>query len=281
MSFVSHAQNFEDVMLWRSLGHVSKGFYIDVGAMSPELDSVTKGFYDNGWSGINIEPNPEFFGELIRLRGRDINIAVAVGAEEGASSITFFRGTGLSTLDESIASLHRNANYEVAEAKVEIRTLSSIWQEHVPPSQEVHFLKIDVEGFEKQVLQGNDWLANRPWVIIVEAHEPNSQVESHEKWEHLLTGARYGFAYADGLNRFYLADEHVELLASFRYPPNVFDAFRSAHSESLTKKNQEAEVRAQEAEAEVGALIQSRTWRLTEPLRNAFAKMREFWPQNF
>ena len=27
--FISYAQNFEDVMLWRALKHVEKGFYID------------------------------------------------------------------------------------------------------------------------------------------------------------------------------------------------------------------------------------------------------------
>ena len=32
MSFISYAQNFEDVMLWRALKHISEGFYIDIGA---------------------------------------------------------------------------------------------------------------------------------------------------------------------------------------------------------------------------------------------------------
>jgi hypothetical protein len=45
MSFISYAQNFEDVMLWRALQHVERGFYIDVGANDPTIDSVTKAFY--------------------------------------------------------------------------------------------------------------------------------------------------------------------------------------------------------------------------------------------
>jgi hypothetical protein len=56
MRFISYAQNFEDVMLWRALKGLKKGFYIDVGAHDPEVDSVTKAFYDRGWCGINIEP---------------------------------------------------------------------------------------------------------------------------------------------------------------------------------------------------------------------------------
>jgi hypothetical protein len=32
MSFISYAQNHEDVMLYRALREVKEGFYIDVGA---------------------------------------------------------------------------------------------------------------------------------------------------------------------------------------------------------------------------------------------------------
>ncbi|RQU92579.1 FkbM family methyltransferase, partial [Burkholderia cenocepacia] len=48
MTLISFAQNQEDVMLWRALGHVHNGFYIDVGAADPVDLSVTKLFYDHG-----------------------------------------------------------------------------------------------------------------------------------------------------------------------------------------------------------------------------------------
>ena len=46
MSIVSYAQNFEDVMLWRALGQVENGVYIDIGAQHPLIDSVSKAFYE-------------------------------------------------------------------------------------------------------------------------------------------------------------------------------------------------------------------------------------------
>jgi len=49
VTFISYAQNHEDVLLYRALKGVGKGFYIDVGANDPEEDSVTKAFYDRGW----------------------------------------------------------------------------------------------------------------------------------------------------------------------------------------------------------------------------------------
>ena len=76
--FVSFAQNFEDVMLWRALKHVEHGFYIDVGAYSPRVDLVTQAFYERGWRGINIEPNADLHRQFLVARPRDINLNVAV-----------------------------------------------------------------------------------------------------------------------------------------------------------------------------------------------------------
>ena len=56
MTVISYAQNFEDVMLWRALQHVGAGYYVDIGANDPVVDSVTRWFYEQGWSGLNIEP---------------------------------------------------------------------------------------------------------------------------------------------------------------------------------------------------------------------------------
>ena len=56
MAFRSYAQNFEDLMLYRALGKVERGFYIDIGAHHPEIDSVSKAFVDRGWRGVHVEP---------------------------------------------------------------------------------------------------------------------------------------------------------------------------------------------------------------------------------
>lgn len=46
MTFVSYAQSFEDAMLSWEFQHVSKGFYIDVGAQDADIDPLTHAFYD-------------------------------------------------------------------------------------------------------------------------------------------------------------------------------------------------------------------------------------------
>ena len=234
-------------MLWRALKYVERGFYIDVGAWSPDQDSVTRAFYERGWCGINIEPNPVFNRKLQECRPRDVNLCLAIGNKEGILSMNFLGDSGLSTLDDSIAHKHLQKGWSLERQPVQVKTLSEIWQKHVPTNQAVHFLKVDVEGFEEAVLKGNDWSENRPWVVVVEATLPSSQVESHEIWEPILQEANYIHAYSDGLNRFYVAKEHADLLQDFKYPPNVFDGFVQNHQLIAEARATQAEAREVEA----------------------------------
>ena len=85
VTFISYAQAKEDIHLLRALSgvHHDVGFYIDLGAWDPEIDSVTKLFYDAGWRGINVEPSPKWFPRLLEQRPRDINLQVAVSETPG------------------------------------------------------------------------------------------------------------------------------------------------------------------------------------------------------
>lgn len=259
MNFISYSQNFEDVVLWRALKHVEKGFYIDVGAGWPEIDSVTKAFYDRGWRGINIEPNPAYHRQLCARRPEDINVCAAVSDLPGSMEINIVNESGLSTLDSTLAKEHESQGWKVSRIPVTLLTLNTLCGEYVG-KREVHFLKVDVEGVEEQVLSGNVWSRYRPWIVVVEAVRPTSRAPSHGSWEPILLAADYTFTYADGVNRFYVAKEHPELIPAFTYPPNVFDDFK-LHSHI------EAERRADWAERHLEIVMQSRSWRMTKPLR--------------
>lgn len=84
----TYAQNFEDVTLRRTLQDVQRGFYVDIGAWHPTQDSVTRSFYDQGWRGINVEPNPHFLELLRKERPRDINLGCAIGQRKERLSCT-------------------------------------------------------------------------------------------------------------------------------------------------------------------------------------------------
>jgi len=223
MSMISYAQNFEDIMIWRCFGHLEKGFYIDLGAQDPVIDSVTKTFYDKGWTGINVEPTEPYFLRLKAERPRDINIQIAIAETKSVIDFWILPSTGLSTGIKTFADKHESAGFEVRKVSVETNTLSAVCEEFA--EETIHFMKIDVEGFEEQVLRSANFIKYRPMLIIVESNEPNTVVENYIYWEHILLNHDYQFCYADGLNRFYLSNEASYLSSNFKYPPNVFDNF--------------------------------------------------------
>jgi len=272
MSFVSYAQNFEDVMLWRALKHVEKGFYIDVGANDPTIDSVTKAFYERGWHGINIEPLPSHHADLLRERPRDINLHCAAGASNGDIEIWECDVRGWATASANVVVQHTEEGHAGVFHKVPVATLTDICIQNV--TDEIHFLKIDVEGFEKVVIDGMDFLHFRPWILVIEATKPNSIQEVHDEWEADVLAANYSLAYCDGLNRFYVAKEHSELLNSLRYPPNVFDGFIRFEQRGLELRAQQAEALAQQAEIQT-QLAEAQLRQAEAQLRQAEVQLRQ------
>ena len=189
------------------------GFYIDVGAYDPTYDSVTKFFYDRGWNGINIEPLPDKCNLLIEQRPRDINLCIGLGSKR--DKINLFEGKGVSTfLPEIAKSVNTLSNPKHLKP---IFTLSEIYERYCDPKQDIHFCKIDVEGFEREVLEGiKDWKKFRPWIFAMEATLPLTDTPCHEKWEDILLDNDYILAFNFGINRYYIDMEREYLLQGFQ-----------------------------------------------------------------
>jgi hypothetical protein len=66
-----------------------------------------------------------------------------------------------------------------------------------------------------------DWSHARPRVIVSEAIVPGSMADASASWEPFVLEQGYRFAFFDGLNRFYVADEAAELMA--RFPAEKLD----------------------------------------------------------
>lgn len=247
--FISYAQNFEDVLLWRALGQVTDGFYIDIGANSPLVDSVSLAFYEHGWHGLNVEPSLAFLNELQAQRPRDINLHAAVAAQPGLLKFHDIADTGLSTLREDVARQHADAGFSVNEDWVTVVTLDDVLAS--VPQADVHWLKIDVEGAEQEVLEGWNSSPVRPWVVMIEGVDPTSHAPSHHAWEPALLAKGYRFVHFDGLNRYYLSERQAQLAPAFGVGPNVFDKFvlsgtaTSTFAAMLTFKLDEGKAREQ------------------------------------
>lgn len=223
VGITSYAQNFEDVMLWRALGRVENGFYIDVGAHDPVVDSVSKAFYEHGWRGVHVEPLAEYAAALRHDRPDELVIEAVLAAQAGTQNFYHIPQTGLSTGTQEFATRHQNCGWQVNEITVPATTLAAVFTE--VGDRPIHWLKIDVEGMEAEVLAGWGTHPARPWIVVVEATEPNSETPTWCIWEQFLIDRNYIFAFFDGLNRFYVGSQHQELILILGIPANIFDRF--------------------------------------------------------
>jgi FkbM family methyltransferase len=223
MNFCSYAQNFEDVMLWRATRHIERGCYIDIGAQDPVIDSVSKAFYDLGWRGAHVEPSLQYSEKLKKDRPDELIFQLAIG--DPSESLIFYdiEGTGLSTSDASIAENYKKIGYEPIEKTVSVISLDSLLD--ACGFKEIHWLKIDVEGWEREVLGSWKSASILPWILVIESTIPLGKKEVYEDWENLVLEKGYKFVYFDGLNRFYISPNHLYLANAFCSPPNVFDKF--------------------------------------------------------
>jgi FkbM family methyltransferase len=247
--------------------------------------SLTKWFYDLGWSGLNIEPNKQLFDRLAADRPRDINLDCGVGAT--VSEATFFepRVGELSSFDARVRDNARNSGIPGSTRTVAVMPLTDLIKLHCP-SRDIDFLKIDVEGWEFEVLKGLDLRRYRPIIILIEATVPQTKVASYMEWEPGILSADYSFVYFDGVNRFYLSNERAEFKEHFTTPPNTFDEFETF---PLVRARTDAEQRLEamhkleqfirekdavmhkleqlnrEKDAVINGILNSRIWRLTHP----------------
>ncbi|MEP7018317.1 MAG: FkbM family methyltransferase [Actinomycetota bacterium] len=307
--FISYAQNREDVVLWRALRDVSAGRYVEVGANHPRIDSVTRAFYDRGWSGITIEPMHEFAEAHRAERPRDTMIEAVITDEDTETVVLHeIPATGLSSIVDAVGAQHRAAGSQVIDKPVRALRLSDVLEDHAAPGQDVHFMLVDTEGSEPQVLASIDLHKFRPWVLVIESTAPNSTVQTHDAWEPAVLGAGYRLCLFDGLSRFYVAEEHAETLqAKLAYPACVHDSFIEANLEArvyaVWEGRQEllSELRRWRAEAltlwagasskasddlqrvrgelgaardELAAVRATVSWRVTRPIRGVRRRMR-------
>jgi FkbM family methyltransferase len=230
MSVLSYAQNYEDLHLARVFGEQPSGFYIDVGAGHPVHSNVSYLFYLRGWRGITVEPNPWLAQLSEAVRPRDRRIDALLGASDGQAIYHLVEGYhGLSTTIEANAqAAQQKFDRPVKSYPVPVTTLRALCRQHAPP--QIDFLKIDVEGAEQAVLEGNDWARFRPKVIVAEAVAPITLAPSWQDWEPTLLANGYRFSFADGLNRYYADADRPEIHDLLAAKPPSFGRVRQIGS---------------------------------------------------
>jgi len=166
----SYSQEGEDMILNRIFEGKTNGFYVDIGAHHPRRFSNTHFFYKRGWTGINVEPNPDVIRIFNAERPRDKNLQCGISSVDGALKYHYFDDPALNTFDKNmVQSRLEFTNYKLIKTEdIPVYRLDKILCDHVPSGKRIDFLSVDVEGLDLLVLKSNDWNLFRPSCVLAE-----------------------------------------------------------------------------------------------------------------
>lgn len=148
------------------------GFFIETGSCDGIFQSNT--FYletELNWTGLLIEPNPDYVKECIvnRPKSKVYECAlVSFDFDNDHTSLYSIATKGAMGTVESRGMWINETETPVIHQKIPVRTLSSILDEVDP--EKIDFLSLDVEGYELNVLRGLDFQKYKPELIVVECH---------------------------------------------------------------------------------------------------------------
>lgn len=130
---------------------------LDVGANTGQYAKILR---KAGYTGriVSFEPLSTAFSRLARSASRDRAwkaVHLGLGARDRETTLHISGDSQASSLRPMLPLHEQVASYftYVGEERVSIRKLDSVWDEHVSPRSRV-YLKIDTQGFEKEVLDG-------------------------------------------------------------------------------------------------------------------------------
>jgi len=169
------SQYREEYFLLNYFNNKQNGVLVDVGAADGIINSNSRFLIkNNNWSGILIEPHPEYFTQLNNLYKNSKNIKLYNNGVFNKNCVLPFYQFGnadigqISTFSESFKEKQINSygdKYKTA-INIECLTLQKIFFEN--NLLDIDFMSIDCEGVDMEVLDSNDWNVCKPTLISVE-----------------------------------------------------------------------------------------------------------------
>jgi FkbM family methyltransferase len=148
------------------------GFFIETGSCDGIFQSNT--FYletELNWTGLLIEPNPDYVKECIvnRPKSKVYECAlVSFDFEDDHTVLYSIASKGAMGTVEDRGMWVNETETPIIHQKIPVRTLTSILDEVQP--KEIDFFSLDVEGYEMNVLKGLDFEKYKPKIIVIECH---------------------------------------------------------------------------------------------------------------
>ncbi|MBK5270222.1 MAG: FkbM family methyltransferase [Bacteroidia bacterium] len=169
---VSFSQAGEDRIiqfLFNTLG-ISRPSYLDIGANHPVLGSNSYLFYIIGSKGVCVEPEPNLFAAIKKIRKRDTCLNIGIGvSDEIASDFFIFPDpySGWNTFSREEAQLRNLSGHPYKRIiQMPLKNINDILGSNFKVTPD--FISIDVEGLDFQIIQSLDFEKYQPKVLLVE-----------------------------------------------------------------------------------------------------------------
>ena len=195
-SQIYFGQSAEDSVLSRIFLRKKKGFYVDIGAYHPSKYSNTFLFHKYfNWRGINIDASDNSIRAFNSARPNDINLNLAIGSEEGTQELTVYSQPACNTLSDENKSMQKKRDQiKIVDTKtVDVMPLDKVLDEYLPKKTHIDILDIDIEGYDLQALETNNWSKYRPSVILIEDYTINTEGLSKSKIHKFMNKIDYRF----------------------------------------------------------------------------------------
>lgn len=209
----SYSIEAEDLMLETILSgplkHHTTGTYIDIGSAHPIEHSNTYLFYQKGWRGLCVEPNPDLFPLYKELRPRDK--ALNIGISDGSSGplqyhrftqslVNGFYGQDMIDRQKSLGETY------LGSLAVPCLSVSDFLENEVF-TPHVELLNIDVETMDARILGKWNWDMCRPKVICAEIHTETILTMLESDVATVMRGAGYTPMSRGWLSTIFVANE--------------------------------------------------------------------------
>ena len=159
--------------------------YLDVGASDPVVLSNTIVMYQRGAKGVLVEPDSSMAKKLRSRRPRDTVINAAVAFDERrAATLIRLRPSAFNTFSEAQAErvVAASAGWSaklsiVGRTKVKLIPINEIIERHLD-GVAPHFLSIDAESVDFEILQSLDFARFKPWIICIEKSRSMAELDA-------------------------------------------------------------------------------------------------------
>jgi len=182
---LSYSQTGEDIIVDFLIGakKIKNFTYLDIGANDPVKINNTYKFYEAGYRGVCVEPDPAVFAVLAKKRPKDtcLNIGIA-GKASSEANFFIMNQPGLNTFSrEEAEGLEKNNHGRIKQViKVPLKTVEQVIDENFAGQAPV-FINLDVEGLDEEILRSFPFHKYRPYIFCVETVEYTDDASSEKR----------------------------------------------------------------------------------------------------